>query len=274
MAAAAVRISSIGISMPRLQALAQTTLCRPLKALSSVSYTLALDNTSAAPDARARASALGYSSGLTRDNLSKPITFKARAAAPILPGWVVPISKTLICFSCCMNKCHLLIKFAIIRACLRNINNMSPELNIAHNAVLKAAKSIEQMVFKNELLSVQKKLQSNYVQQTHDTSLNDLFFTPKRAYPEDVICLDETVLTDHSEAPRSWHLLPLDGATNFLYGIPHCAITLLLCEQKVAKQLFVFHPFNGDIFTATQGKGAFFNQRRMRLDQAKEAKAA
>lgn len=151
---------------------------------------------------------------------------------------------------------------------------MSPELNIAHNAALKASKSIEQMVFQNVLLSVQKKLQNDYVQKTHDVSLNDLFFTLKRAYPEDVICLDEKVLTDHSEAPRSWHLLPLDGATNLLYGIPHCAITMLLCEQKIAKQVFIFHPFNGDIFTATHGKGAFFNQRRMRLDQVKEAKAA
>lgn len=151
---------------------------------------------------------------------------------------------------------------------------MSPELNIAHNAVLKAAKSIEQMFFKNELLSVQKKLQNDYVQKTHDISLNDIFFTLKRAYPDDVISLDGKNLTEHSDGPRTWHLLPLDGASNFLYGIPHYAITLLLCEQDLAKQVYIFNPINGDIFTATHGKGAFLNKRRMRLDQIKEAKAA
>ena len=46
--------------------------------------------------ARAVASAAGNSLGLTSRRSDRPMTFIARAVAPILPGWVVPTSTTAI----------------------------------------------------------------------------------------------------------------------------------------------------------------------------------
>lgn len=151
---------------------------------------------------------------------------------------------------------------------------MSPELNIAHKAALKASKSIEQIIFQNELLSVQKKLQNGYVDKAVQVSLNDLFYTLKRAYPEDVIRSEDNLLSDNQHGERTWYIQPLAGTANFLYDIPHCAIALVLTEQKKTQQAMVFQPLTGDCFTAVRGKGAFLNNKRVRIDQHKEMAAA
>src|SRR5690625_4540136 len=56
---------------------------------SSVSTTTAFSSTSSAPAARQTAFSAGKSLGATRYRRFKPMFFMARAAPPILPGWVV-----------------------------------------------------------------------------------------------------------------------------------------------------------------------------------------
>gem|GEM_PF-2459415 len=151
---------------------------------------------------------------------------------------------------------------------------MSPELNIAHKAALKASKSIEQLIFQNELLSVQKKLQNGYVDKAVEVSLNDLFYTLKRAYPDDVIRSEDSLLSDLDQGERTWYIEPLAGTANLLYDIPHCAIGLIMTEQNKLQQAMVFQPLTGDCFTASRGKGAFLSNKRLRIDQHKELSAA
>ncbi len=147
---------------------------------------------------------------------------------------------------------------------------MSPEQNIAKKAALKAANSIEQLMFKNELLSVNKKLNNGFVDQAVQVSLNDIFFTLKRAYPEDEIQTDGVTLTDYTNPDRVWLINPLNGMTNFLYGIPHCAITIVLIENHKTTEALVYNPITDDEFTATKGGGAYLNQRRLRISNHNE----
>jgi myo-inositol-1(or 4)-monophosphatase len=142
---------------------------------------------------------------------------------------------------------------------------MSPELNIAKKAALKAANSIEQLVFKNQLLSVNKKLNNGFVDQAIEVSLNDIFYTLKRAYPEDEIQTDDKTLTEYTNPERVWLINPLSGVTNFLYGIPHCAISIVLLENGVTKEALIYNPISDEEYTATKGKGAFLNQHRVRI---------
>jgi len=147
---------------------------------------------------------------------------------------------------------------------------MSPELNIAKKAALKAANSIEQLMFKNELLSVNKKLNNGFVDQAIQLSLNDIFYTLKRAYPEDEIQTDNQTLTEYTNPERTWLINPLNGVTNFLYGIPHCAISITLLEHEKTTEALVYNPITDDEYTATKGKGAFLNQHRLRISNQNE----
>ncbi len=149
-------------------------------------------------------------------------------------------------------------------------NPMSPEQNIAKKAALKAANSIEQLMFKNELLSVNKKLNNGFVDQAITVSLNDIFYTLTKAYPEDEIQNDEKTLTDHTNPERVWLINPLNGVTNFLHDIPHCAISIILIENDKTKEALVYNPITDDEFVASKGGGAFLNQRRLRISNHNE----
>lgn len=147
---------------------------------------------------------------------------------------------------------------------------MSPEQNIAQKAALKAANSIEQLMFQNELLSVNKKLNNGFVDKASTVSLNDIFHTIKRAYPDDEIQSDEQTLSDNTNPDRVWLINPLSGITNFLHDIPHCAISIVFFENGKVKEALVYNPINDDKYMATKGKGAFLNQHRLRISNKNE----
>jgi myo-inositol-1(or 4)-monophosphatase len=58
---------------------------------------------------------------------------------------------------------------------------------------------------------------------------------------------------------------PLDGTTNFLHGIPHFAVSIGLERAGQMVAAVIFNPANDDLFIAEKGKGAFLNDRRIRV---------
>jgi myo-inositol-1(or 4)-monophosphatase len=64
---------------------------------------------------------------------------------------------------------------------------------------------------------------------------------------------------------HTWIVDPLDGTTNFLHGIPHFAISVGLQREDELVAGIIYNPATGDIFTAERGKGAFYNDRRIRV---------
>jgi len=67
-----------------------------------------------------------------------------------------------------------------------------------------------------------------------------------------------------------WVVDPLDGTTNFLHGIPHFAISIAVMEtdaqgRKVITAGSVFDPVKNEFYFAERGKGAYLNERRLRV---------
>ncbi len=91
---AAERHSRAGCESSRPRALKPTASVRSASASASVGTTRARSSTSAAPAARATASGCGKWRGATSTRSASPIVFMARAAAPMLPGWLVRESTT------------------------------------------------------------------------------------------------------------------------------------------------------------------------------------
>ena len=58
---------------------------------------------------------------------------------------------------------------------------------------------------------------------------------------------------------------PLDGTTNFLHSIPQFAISVALEREDTIVAGLIYNPANDEMFTAERGKGAFLNDRRIRV---------
>ena len=72
-------------------------------------------------------------------------------------------------------------------------------------------------------------------------------------------------MREGTDKTHTWIVDPLDGTTNFLHGIPHFAISIALEREGTIVAGLIYNPANDEIFTAERGKGAFLNDRRIRV---------
>ncbi|MCL6479657.1 MAG: inositol monophosphatase [Peptococcaceae bacterium] len=67
-----------------------------------------------------------------------------------------------------------------------------------------------------------------------------------------------------------WFVDPLDGTTNFVFGIPLCTVSVALAVKGSPVLGVIYDPFREELFTAARGEGAYLNQKRIRVDQARK----
>ena len=67
------------------------------------------------------------------------------------------------------------------------------------------------------------------------------------------------------DGEHRWIVDPLDGTTNFLHGIPHFAISIALERAGELVAGLVYNPVADEMYWAEKGRGAFLNDRRLRV---------
>jgi myo-inositol-1(or 4)-monophosphatase len=70
---------------------------------------------------------------------------------------------------------------------------------------------------------------------------------------------------DRGDGEHRWIVDPLDGTTNFLHGIPHFAISMALETKGELVAGLVYNPVADELYWAEKGRGAFLNDRRLRV---------
>jgi myo-inositol-1(or 4)-monophosphatase len=56
-----------------------------------------------------------------------------------------------------------------------------------------------------------------------------------------------------------WCVDPIDGTSNFVYGVPHFAVSVALMRQGRSVLGVVYHPIADEVFYAGRGVGAYLN---------------
>jgi myo-inositol-1(or 4)-monophosphatase len=76
---------------------------------------------------------------------------------------------------------------------------------------------------------------------------------------------------DAGSSGLTWLVDPIDGTVNYLYGIPHYAVSIAVVEGApdpltwTALAGCVVNPATGELFTATAGGGAFLGEQRLQV---------
>ena len=71
-----------------------------------------------------------------------------------------------------------------------------------------------------------------------------------------------------------WIVDPLDGTVNYSRGVPLCCVSIALRQAEDLLAAVVYDFNRDELFTATQGGGAFLNQRPMHVSSAQEPSQA
>jgi len=140
---------------------------------------------------------------------------------------------------------------------------MHPMLTIAVKAARQAAAIINRASQDLGALKIRSKTYNDFVTEVDHAAERVIIETLLDAYPDHSILAEESGAQGDSE--NVWIIDPLDGTTNFLHGFPQYAISIALKQRGQITQAVIYDPNRNDLFTATRGRGAFLNDRRIRV---------
>lgn len=143
---------------------------------------------------------------------------------------------------------------------------MEPMVNTALKAAREAGKFISRAIEDLDRIEVQRKGVNDFVTRVDRQAEQIILETLGRAYPDHAFIGEETGLQGNQEkAEYVWIIDPLDGTTNFIHGIPHFCISIGCTHRGDLQHGVVLDPMRNEEFTASRGRGAQLNGRRMRV---------
>jgi myo-inositol-1(or 4)-monophosphatase len=140
---------------------------------------------------------------------------------------------------------------------------MHPMLNTAIKAARRAGGIINRAAQNLDMVVVARKSQADYVSEADRAAENAIIDVLLGAYPSHSILAEESGAQGTSD--YQWIIDPLDGTTNFLHGLPQYAVSIALAHKGAITQAVIYDPNRNDLFTASKGRGAFLNDRRLRV---------
>jgi myo-inositol-1(or 4)-monophosphatase len=142
---------------------------------------------------------------------------------------------------------------------------MHPMLNIAVKAARRAGAIINRASNDVDRLTVRSKRENDYVSEVDHAAEQAIIETLLEAFPKHAILAEESGVSGESE--YQWVIDPLDGTTNFLHGFPQFCVSIALLHRGQLSQAVIFDPVRNDLYTASRGRGAFLNERRIRVSK-------
>lgn len=140
---------------------------------------------------------------------------------------------------------------------------MHPMLNIAVKAARRAGNIIHRATDRIDHLTVTKKSHADFVSEVDRVAEQTIIQTLLEAFPDHAILAEESGSQGDSEFV--WIIDPLDGTTNFLHGFPQFSVSIALRHKGIITQSVVYDPTRNELFTATRGRGAYLNDKRLRV---------
>ena len=138
-------------------------------------------------------------------------------------------------------------------------------LNVMIAAARKTARALKRDFGELEKLQVSLKGPANFVSAADRRAEETLFAELSKARPGYCFLGEEAGRREGADKSHTWIVDPLDGTTNFLHGIPQFAISIALERENAIVAGLVYNPASDELFLAEKGKGAFLNDRRLRV---------
>ena len=146
--------------------------------------------------------------------------------------------------------------------------NLHPMLNVAVKAARAAGAIINRAALDVEAVRVSQKQVNDFVTEVDHAAEAVIIETLLTAYPHHGIWAEESGKQHGAQdSDFVWIIDPLDGTTNFIHGFPVYCISIALAVKGKVEQACIYDPSRNDLFTATKGRGAYMNERRIRVSK-------
>jgi myo-inositol-1(or 4)-monophosphatase len=147
---------------------------------------------------------------------------------------------------------------------------MHPMLSIAVRAARRAGSIINRASLDSGGLQVRSKQANDFVTEIDREAEAAIIDAVRKAYPEHAILGEESGALDPESAGKAeyrWIIDPLDGTTNFIHGFPQYCVSIGVEHRGALAHAVIYDPSRNELFTASKGRGAFLNDRRIRVSK-------
>ncbi len=153
---------------------------------------------------------------------------------------------------------------------------MHPMLGIAVKAARRAGAIINRAARDVDLMTVTRKRHNDFVTEVDKAAEQAIIEVLRRAYPDHAILAEESGAQAGTagDSEYTWIIDPLDGTTNFIHGFPQYAVSIGLRHKGLLTQGVIYDPTKNELFTATRGRGAYLNERRIRVSKRSQLNEA
>ena len=151
-----------------------------------------------------------------------------------------------------------------------NLKNISQEVN---EIVLKVGAYIKQEQGKVKSKEISDKSLNNLVSYVDKTAEKMLVENLSKIVPEAGFLTEEETVVQSKKALR-WIIDPLDGTTNFLFGLPIYSVSVALTQDEDVLVGAVYIPELNELFYATKNGGSFLNSQSINVSKTKTVEAS
>jgi myo-inositol-1(or 4)-monophosphatase len=139
-------------------------------------------------------------------------------------------------------------------------------LNIAVRAARRAGSIINRAALNGGGFEVRSKRQNDFVTQVDHAAEEAIIEIVRKSYPDHAVLAEESGITAGA-ADYQWIIDPLDGTTNFIHGFPQYCVSIAIRHREALAHGVIYDPIKNELFTASKGRGAFLNDRRIRVSK-------
>jgi len=149
-----------------------------------------------------------------------------------------------------------------------------PIINIAIEAARSASNLIIRAMKRMDTVKIAEKQPNDFVTEVDQRVEQEIISVIKKAYPGHGILGEESGEIIGKDEDYQWIIDPIDGTRNFIHGFPHFAISIGVTYKNRIEHGLIYDPLRQEFFTASRGKGAYLNDRRIRVSQRKTLEEA
>ena len=138
-------------------------------------------------------------------------------------------------------------------------------MNVMVGAARKAGRKLTRDFGEVSQLQVSVKGPANFVSAADHRAEEVIFNELSKARPGYGFLMEERGEVVGEDGTHRWIVDPLDGTTNFLHSIPLFSISIGLEREGQLVAGVIYNPITEELFTAEKGRGAYLNDRRLRV---------
>ncbi len=150
---------------------------------------------------------------------------------------------------------------------------LHPTVNIAIDAARKAGDIIIRALDRLDEIKIIVKGDKGLTTDVDQRAEQAIIKILQKAHPDyGFLCEESGEIKGNSDC--TWIVDPLDGTTNFIHGYPHFCVSIALKQNDHIEHAVIYDPIRQELFTASKGRGAQLNQRRLRVTQRRKLDGA